>query len=142
MADSPIALLAWVYEKLHDWTDEYPWTDDEILTWVSIYQFSKAGPASSLTIYYEVLKIQRDELVKTMEYIPKVPLGLSFYPKDVLTPPTSWGKRLGPVVHEVVHDSGGHFASYECPEQFAGDLRDMFGREGGASKVAQIFEST
>lgn len=33
--DSPVALLAWIYEKLHDWTDNYPWTDDEILTWVS-----------------------------------------------------------------------------------------------------------
>lgn len=21
--DSPVALLAWIYEKLHDWTDEY-----------------------------------------------------------------------------------------------------------------------
>ncbi|KAI4281401.1 MAG: hypothetical protein L6R38_003735, partial [Xanthoria sp. 2 TBL-2021] len=31
--DSPVGLLAWIYEKLHDWTDSYPWTDDEILTW-------------------------------------------------------------------------------------------------------------
>lgn len=28
-ADSPVGLLAWIYEKLHDWTDNYPWTDDE-----------------------------------------------------------------------------------------------------------------
>ncbi len=40
MTDSPIGLLAWIYEKLHDWTDDYPFTDDEILTWVSIYWFS------------------------------------------------------------------------------------------------------
>ena len=32
LADSPVALLAWIYEKSHDWTDDYPWTDDEILT--------------------------------------------------------------------------------------------------------------
>lgn len=25
--DSPVGLLAWIYEKLHDWTDDYPWTD-------------------------------------------------------------------------------------------------------------------
>lgn len=37
LADSPVALLAWIYEKLHDWTDDYPWTDDEILIWVSTY---------------------------------------------------------------------------------------------------------
>ncbi|KAJ0360302.1 hypothetical protein COL26b_014116 [Colletotrichum chrysophilum] len=44
LADSPVAVLAWIYEKLHDWTDGYPWTDDEILTWISIYQFSTMGP--------------------------------------------------------------------------------------------------
>jgi len=36
LKDSPVALLGWIYEKLRDWTDSYPWTDDEILTWVSI----------------------------------------------------------------------------------------------------------
>lgn len=29
LADSPVGLLAWMYEKLVDWTDDYPWTDDE-----------------------------------------------------------------------------------------------------------------
>lgn len=29
LADSPVGLLAWVYEKLVTWTDGYPWTDDE-----------------------------------------------------------------------------------------------------------------
>jgi len=29
LADSPVGLLGWIYEKLVNWTDEYPWTDDE-----------------------------------------------------------------------------------------------------------------
>lgn len=29
LADSPVGLLAWVYEKLVSWTDAFPWTDDE-----------------------------------------------------------------------------------------------------------------
>ena len=29
MTDSPVGLLAWIYEKLVSWTDNYPWTDDE-----------------------------------------------------------------------------------------------------------------
>lgn len=29
LADSPVGLLAWIYEKLVQWTDEYPWEDDE-----------------------------------------------------------------------------------------------------------------
>lgn len=29
LADSPVGLLAWIYEKLVLWTDNYGWTDDE-----------------------------------------------------------------------------------------------------------------
>lgn len=37
LQDSPVALLAWIYEKLHDWVDDYPWTDDEILVRKKIF---------------------------------------------------------------------------------------------------------
>ena len=53
LAGSPTALLAWIVEKLHDWTDDYRGTEDELLTWVSIYWFFTAGPAASVRIYYE-----------------------------------------------------------------------------------------
>lgn len=43
-ADSPSSLMAWLYEKLHNWTDDYNWTEDEVCTWVSIYWLSTAGP--------------------------------------------------------------------------------------------------
>ncbi|KKP06361.1 hypothetical protein THAR02_01509 [Trichoderma harzianum] len=142
LADSPVALLAWVYEKLQEWTDEYPWTDQEILEWISIYYFSRAGPASSVTIYYELIGKQKDELTKIAEYIPNVPLGISLFPKDVIVPPKSWGGYLGPVVFHATHKKGGHFAAYECPDELVSDLREMFGRQGGAAKVARFFEST
>lgn len=29
LADSPVGLLAWIYEKLVNWSDDYRWTDDE-----------------------------------------------------------------------------------------------------------------
>ena len=29
LADSPVGLLAWIYEKLVGWSDNYAWTDDE-----------------------------------------------------------------------------------------------------------------
>lgn len=29
LADSPVGLLAWIYEKLVNWSYAYPWTDDE-----------------------------------------------------------------------------------------------------------------
>ena len=80
LADSPVGLLAWIYEKLHDWTDDYKWTDDEILTWVSVYWFSTAGVAAAQRIYYEALHgaVTRN---MTEEYTPHVKLGLAFFPK-------------------------------------------------------------
>lgn len=85
--DSPVALLMWIYEKLHDWTDGYAWTDDEIFTWVSVYWFSRAGPGAAHRIYYEVVhakpgkgRITRDEVEG---YIGIVKLGLGRLPSLV-----------------------------------------------------------
>jgi len=95
LADSPVALLAWVYEKLHDWTDGYPWTDDEILTWVSLYQFSRAGPDASVRIYYEAVHATDHRTLATTQYNGAVKLGLSYFPKDVILPPASGAEPWG-----------------------------------------------
>lgn len=137
LADSPVALLAWIYEKLHDWTDSYPWTDDEILTWISIYAFSTAGPAASARIYYECHHAEKELTKKNMEYNGAVKLGMSYFPKDLALQPKTWGRTLGPVVSERVHKDGGHFAAHERPEQLVEDLEDMFGEGGGAWDITK-----
>jgi pimeloyl-ACP methyl ester carboxylesterase len=136
LRDSPVALLAWVYEKLHDWTDSYPWADDEVLTWISIYAFSTAGADASVRIYYEA-RDQEAALAPGYAYFGKVPLGLSYFPRDLVVPPSTWGRTLGPVVFEKRHEDGGHFAAHERPEELAGDLRTMFGKGGGAEAAVK-----
>lgn len=139
LADSPVALLAWIYEKLHEWTDDYPWTDDEVLAWVSIYQFSTAGPAASVRIYYEAKHSAEDHVARGLEHVPRVLLGYSIFPRDLVVVPNTWARMLGPVVFERRHRRGGHFAAHETPGLLAGDLRDMFGQQGGAAEVARVF---
>jgi hypothetical protein len=97
--DSPVGLLAWILEKLHgqsctvfplqplltfseDWTDDYKWTDEEILRWISIYAFSTAGPGAAHRIYYEAKHHSLDGVPKerVMEWIDEVPLGLGELP--------------------------------------------------------------
>ncbi|PSN62270.1 alpha/beta-hydrolase [Corynespora cassiicola Philippines] len=132
LADSPVGLLAWIHEKLHDWTDDYSWTDDEILTWISIYWFSTAGPAANLRVYYESLdRGEYPAVASAVKYNPKTPLGLSYFPKELCLLPRSWANTLGPIVYRAEHKQGGHFAAYECPETIVGDLRIMFGKGGG-----------
>lgn len=109
LADSPVGLLAWIYEKLHDWTDRrdatrapeggeaaaaaapFRWTDDEIITWVSLYWFSTAGPAASLRIYYESFQDEGPfNRMRREGYVPGVKLGLSYFPMELAVPPLSW----------------------------------------------------
>lgn len=138
LTDSPAALLAWIYEKLHDWSDNYPWTDDEVCTWVSIYWFSTAGPAASTRIYYERQHGSGHEQANRLRqpdpraYSPGVKLGFSHFPMDLSVLPSTWVRTLGAVVFERDHEDGGHFASWERPDEIVQDLRDMFGKGGGA----------
>ncbi|KAJ8131652.1 hypothetical protein O1611_g1973 [Lasiodiplodia mahajangana] len=139
LADSPVALLAWIYEKLHDWTDGYPWTDDEVCTWVSIYWFSTAGPAASARIYYERQHASTPNRPSNSlpqpdirKYSPGVKLGYSHFPMDLVVLPKTWIRTLGDLVFDRAHKDGGHFASWERPDEIVQDLRDMFGKGGGA----------
>ncbi|KAA1473721.1 alpha/beta-hydrolase [Dentipellis sp. KUC8613] len=128
LADSPVGLLAWIYEKLVNWTDAYAWDDDEVLAWVSVYWFSRDGPAASLRIYYELTK--SGEATKITP--PTIPLGVSRFPRELTVPPKAWAWRVGNVVFDAEHPSGGHFAAHEKPEELVGDLRKMFGKGGPA----------
>ena len=137
VTDSPVGLLAWIWEKLHDWSDfeHYKWEDDEILTWISIYYFSTPGPAATQRIYFEEMhRKPHRSFIEAMNYLP-CPLGIANFPKELSISPQLWHKTLGPVVHESVWDVGGHFSSWERPDAIVQDLRQMFGKGGGAEGV-------
>ncbi|PVH81359.1 alpha/beta-hydrolase [Cadophora sp. DSE1049] len=137
LADSPTGLLAWIYEKLVGWTDDYPWTPDEILTWISIYYHSTAGPGASIYTYYEATHDAKFNFLTIQEYID-IPLGIAGFPKEVATAPKSWRKALGPVVEDVEFERGGHFAAWERPGDVVECLVRMFGRGGGAEGVVKV----
>ncbi|KAI9368063.1 Alpha/Beta hydrolase protein [Aspergillus egyptiacus] len=128
--DSPVALLAWIYDKLHLWSDNYPWTDDEILTWVSIYVFSAAGPAASTRIYYEAS--EEGSLYETLSKPapPGVKIAVAQFKEELMKYPLSWTGLLGDVVRATEFSRGGHFAAWEVPEILADDLREFLGKNG------------
>ncbi|KAI1116807.1 microsomal epoxide hydrolase [Nemania sp. NC0429] len=147
LTDSPVALLAWIYEKLVDWTDEYPWTEDEVCTWISIYWFSTAGPRAALQLYYEVMHAKKSDVKggdvqatddSNLLAWQDVKIGFGHFPRDILSLPGYWGHGLGNVVYEKDHDRGGHFAAWEHPDGIVGDLRAMFGPGGGARGSVKV----
>lgn len=143
LADSPVALLAWIYEKLHDWSDGYDWSEEEVCTWMSVYWFSAAGPAANIRIYYEATHewdpaATRVTRLRTAQYIGGgVKLGLSHSPRELRVFPSEWTRTLGDVVFERTWESGGHFFAWEKPEHLLRDVREMFGRKGGAFGVVK-----
>ncbi len=60
----------------------------------------------------------------------RVPLGLPYFPEDIIIVPSSWGRTLGPVKFERWHKVGGHFAAHEEPELLIDDVRKTFGKNG------------
>ncbi|KAL4950233.1 Alpha/Beta hydrolase protein [Aspergillus filifer] len=77
---------------IHD--SPYPWTDGEILMWVSIYLFSRAGPAASVRIYYE--SAENRALLDSMNPAPKgVKVGVAQFRGEIMRWPMSWVRVLG-----------------------------------------------
>lgn len=69
LADSPVGLLGWILDKLHAWSDEWAWTDEEVCTWASLYWFSTAGPTASLNMYYESIRGESEPVGKGKLYL-------------------------------------------------------------------------
>lgn len=127
LKDSPVGLLAWIYEKLHDWSHNYHWSDEEILTWVSIYHFSTPGPDASSNIYYAMEHAEPPAFTAQELYID-VPFGVSRFANDLVLLPKLWNETLGPLVFVGEHEAGGHFAAWERPDAIVKDIRSTFSR--------------
>lgn len=125
LRDSPVGLLAWMYEKLHGWSDNYPWADDEVLTWISVHYFSTPGPEATSDVYYAMDHVEPPAMTGQQGYVD-VPFGVARFENDLVLLPKLWNGTLGPVVFESEYERGGHFAAWERPDAIVADLRKMF----------------
>ncbi|KAI1326796.1 alpha/beta-hydrolase [Xylariaceae sp. FL0255] len=112
LTDSPLGLLAWAYQKLHDWSDGYPWTDEEICTLGSASTGSQRQ-VLPLALYYEFQKDIDVNIARLRSWM------------DVKT------RALGHTIFEKEHQSGGHFAAWEKPDYILADLEKMLGSGRG-----------
>ncbi|KIY71286.1 alpha/beta-hydrolase [Cylindrobasidium torrendii FP15055 ss-10] len=135
LTDSPVGLLAWIYEKLVSWTDDYAWTDDEVLTWIAIYLFSRAGPAAACRTYYEYMKHTKPRTEG--KWYTSIPSGISYFPKEIQSTPRIFQRVNANLMFEAEHDKGGYFAATEQPGFLEGDLRKLFGKGGPAFGVVK-----
>lgn len=125
LGDSPAGLLAWMVEKYRAWSDcdgdlATRFTDDEILTQVSLYWLTDTI-LPSFRPYWEYRHCSPGHPGRI-----EVPTAVALFPKDLAQPPRSWIERTYNLVRFNEMPRGGHFAAHEEPGLLAADIRAFF----------------
>ena len=101
-------------------TRERALTKDEMLDDITLYWLTDTA-ASSARIYWE------DSAHNTKAGEVSIPAAVSRFPKEIIPVPRSWAGRAYPnLVYFNELEKGGHFAAWEQPELFAGEMRAAF----------------
>ena len=125
LTDSPAGQAAWIVEKFYQWTDcqghpENVLSRDELLDNVMMYWVGACG-ASSARLYWESFGRGGGGGDIT------VPSGVSMFPKEIFRASKRWvERRFKDLRYYNTLDRGGHFAAFEQPELFVGELRACF----------------
>jgi pimeloyl-ACP methyl ester carboxylesterase len=136
LLDSPVALAAWMLD--HD-TDSYykiagafvdgkptgNLTRDHILDNVTLYWLTGTG-ASAARSYWE--NGQAQAMAAGQAPPPAaVPVGFTAFPDEIFVAPRSWAEAVYPdLAYYGEAERGGHFAAWEEPELFTGEMRAAF----------------
>jgi pimeloyl-ACP methyl ester carboxylesterase len=139
MGDSPVGLAAWLidhdarsYALIARVFDGQPegLTRDDVLDNITLYWLTDTA-VSSARIYWEN---------KFAFFAPKhvsIPVAFSAFPDEIVQSPRSWTERAYPkLIYYNKLDKGGHFAAWEQPELFAGEVRAAFKSLRGEPRTA------
>ncbi|MBN3932057.1 alpha/beta fold hydrolase [Streptomyces verrucosisporus] len=131
LTDSPVAQLAWITEKFHEWTDpaaelpEDAVDRDLLLTKVTLYWLGRLGASTAHFTYEtrrEMARLARER--PAGEPVTGIPLGVAEFASHpglrALADPD------GAVAHWSAFERGGHFPALEQPALLTGDLRAFF----------------
>ncbi len=124
LSDSPAGQAAWIYEKMWAWTDnqgapEDVFSLDEMLDNIMLYWLPGTA-ASSGRLYWESYGSFTSTRLE-------LPVGVSVYPREIIRPSRRWADRqMANIIHWNELPKGGHFAAWEQPASFVGELRDCF----------------
>ena len=130
LADSPVGLAAWFYDKFADWTysggdPERSLTKEEMLDDITLYWLTHTE-TSSARLYWENNNNNFNAVEQKTADI-SIPVAVTVFPGEIYRAPRSWAERA---YHKLIYfnevDKGGHFAAWEEPELFTTELRAAF----------------
>jgi pimeloyl-ACP methyl ester carboxylesterase len=137
LLDSPVALAAWMLD--HD-TDSYykisraflggdptgQLTRESVVDNITLYWLTGTG-ASAARSYWESGRAQALAAGQAPPAV-SIPVGFTTFPDEIFAAPRSWAELVYPSLSYFNEaDKGGHFAAWEEPELFAGEVRAAFG---------------
>ena len=142
MADSPVALLAWLTGLYTAWTDQQP-DAETVLAQVSLYWFTNSFH-SSVRFYSEGISAwdesgawdgsgawdetsagDGDSAADETQWSSgplAIPTALAIHPADIAVPTRAYAERFFAVERFTVMPSGGHFAAMDAPGPLADDI--------------------
>ncbi|HWS87699.1 MAG TPA: epoxide hydrolase [Pyrinomonadaceae bacterium] len=129
LADSPVGMLAFFYDKFTEWTysgrqPEKAFTRDDMLDNVTLYWLTNTGTSSSRS-YWDAAQGGGGPF-NAVE-ITKVPVAVTVFPGEIYRAPRSWGEQtFKKLIYWNEVDKGGHFAAWEEPQLFAQEIRAAF----------------
>lgn len=129
LTDSPVGQLAWITEKIFEWSDsaktpEDAVSRDQLLTDASIYWLTSTA-GSSAEIYLESVDLLPiHPAAATPPPVNNVPLGVAVFAHDIFRPVRPFADRIFPNIKRWSEfDRGGHFGAMEEPDLFIADVR-------------------
>jgi pimeloyl-ACP methyl ester carboxylesterase len=136
LLDSPVALAGWMLD--HD-TDSYykisraflggqpagNLTRDHVLDNITLYWLTGTGTSAARSYWEGGQAAARAAGQPRPEM--KLPVGFTMFPGEIFRAPRSWVEKLYPhVIYFNEAGRGGHFAAWEEPQLFSGELRAGF----------------
>jgi pimeloyl-ACP methyl ester carboxylesterase len=133
LADSPVDLAAFMLDhgdgtgqpglvqRVLNGTLASALTRDDLLDNITLYWLTTTG-ISTARLYWENKADFFDAKPIT------IPYAISVFPDELYQAPRSWAERAYPgnLIHYNRLDRGGHFAAWEQPDLFAGEMRASF----------------
>jgi epoxide hydrolase len=128
LTDSPAGLCAWIAEKLWAWTDHpgdlgQVLTAGQVLDNITLYWLTGTAASSARLYWQSIAQVTKWFTTAATDTIT-VPAGCSIFPKEVPRPSRRWAqRRFANIVYWNEPGRGGHFAAWEQPSLFTGEVR-------------------
>jgi pimeloyl-ACP methyl ester carboxylesterase len=134
IADSPVGLAAWMLDhdirsygmisRAFDRKTE-GLSRDDVLDNVTLYWLTNTA-VSSARLYWDTAQISTGGGFFDVRGVT-IPVAVSAFPDEIYAAPRSWAERAYPkLIYYNKLDKGGHFAAWEQPQLFSGEMRAAF----------------